>query len=488
LLIPGARTGSFTSDPPLVCDPQSPFRLDPIQVSHNTEDTMKLVRGSAFATTEALLVLLCMSASANAASAPFGCRASVARVGLVGSTLLEPLIANAPGTPCANDNKLLNSVDVPTSGNPILSVGPVAANTVTSSAPGAAALTQVNAVRIPSAAGPIVVVGPVYAEASYGCSNGKVVSTASSTLDLLYIGGNPVTITPNENETIQLGGGSYISINESVKTGNSLTERILDVHLAGLADVVVGEAQVTQNVSDPCAGTKGGGGGPFNICPPGTTYDPGLHACVLTLPGGGVVIINPPFGGETGGTVVPLGEARRLYHSQCLYGPGPGYVIAGTNHADRINGTRRAERILGLAGNDLINGGGGNDCVDGGFGNDRLTDKDGNARVYGGPGSDRIFVRNGNDHLYGGPGRNRISAGRGNDWIYGGPGISTVYMDNGPKQVFLGARGGTAFAPGARDAIHCAGSRDVAYVNIYAAGYAQRHGCRAVHPLTPARL
>jgi Ca2+-binding RTX toxin-like protein len=209
---------------------------------------------------------------------------------------------------------------------------------------------------------------------------------------------------------------------------------------------------------------------------------------VIFLPGGGVIIVNPPFGGETGGTVIPLGEARKLYNSHCLYGPGPRYAIVGTNRADHIHGTKHAERILGLGGNDHIVGGGGSDCIDGGRGNDYLQNKDGNTRFYGGLGNDRIFARNGNDHIWAGNGRNRVSAGRGNDWVYGGPGITTVYMDNGPKHVFLGARGGKALAPGARDAISCASKKDVVYVNIFALGYAKRHGCKILHPLTPARL
>ncbi len=448
---------------------------------------MRLARKSAFAVAAAALALLCITASASAASSPFGCRASVARVGLAGSTILEPTVANSAGSPCANDSKLLSSVNVPTTGNPILSVGPAAVYTAVSSAPAAAALTSVDGVTIPTPGGPVVIVGPVYTFASYACVNGAVTSSATSTLDLLYINGSPVTLTPGQNETLQLGGGSYVSVNEQIRTATSLTERLLDVHVAGLADVVVGESQVTQDSSDPCAGSNGGGGG-INICPPGTTYDPTLQACVIYLPGGGVINVNPPFGGEVGGTVYPLGEARQLFKSHCLYGSGPAYAIVGTNRADHINGTKRPERILGLGGNDVINGGGGSDCLDGGNGNDRLTDKDGNVRAYGGNGNDRIFVRNGNDHVYGGAGKNRLSVGRGNDWVWGGPGISIVYMDNGPKHVFLGKRGGKAFAPGARDAIQCASKRDVVRVNIFAMGYARRHGCKQVHGLRPAKL
>ena len=57
--------------------------------------------------------------------------------------------------------------------------------------------------------------------------------------------------------TIQLGGGSFIAINEKTTTATSITERVLHVHLAGIADIVVGEASVDYSGSDPCAGSNG---------------------------------------------------------------------------------------------------------------------------------------------------------------------------------------------------------------------------------------
>lgn len=453
---------------------------------------MRLAGKGTIVIAAAVLSLLCIASTAAAASSPFGCRASFARVGLGGSTVLEPLVANSPGTPCANDGRGLSSVSVPTVGTPIVKAGPAAVYTATSSAPAAAALASVDGVTIPTSGGPILIAGPVYAETSYSCVNGSVVSNATSTLDLLYINGSPVTITPGQNETLQLGGGSYVSVNEKIQTANSLTERVLDVHLAGLADIVVGEAQVTRTASNPCTGTTGGGGGggggTLNVCPPGSTYDPVHQVCDIVLPGGTIIIIGPPFKGPTGGTVVALSVARKRYHSACLYGPGPKYVIVGTKRGGHIQGTFRAERILGLGGHELINGGGGNDCIDGRGGNDRITEADGNARVYAGPGKNEIFVRDGNDKIWGGPGKNKISAGRGNDWIWGRSGFDIIYVDNGPKHVFAGRRGGRVYAPGARDAVHCSSRRDVVFVNIFAVRYAARHGCVAIHPLRPAVL
>lgn len=138
---------------------------------------------------------------------------------------------------------------VPSTGVPLVKAGPAGAFTFSSSsqptttgpvAPGAAALASLDTVTIPTGTGSIVIGGPVEAHASYACVNGKVVSDASSTLDLLYINGQRVTLTPGQEETLSLGAGSYVSINHRIQTANSVTERVLDVHLAGLADVVVG--------------------------------------------------------------------------------------------------------------------------------------------------------------------------------------------------------------------------------------------------------
>jgi hypothetical protein len=47
---------------------------------------------------------------------------------------------------------------------------------------------------------------------------------------------------PGAPDTIQLGGGSYIALNQNVTTGTSITEQLVDVHLNGVGDVVMGEA------------------------------------------------------------------------------------------------------------------------------------------------------------------------------------------------------------------------------------------------------
>lgn len=481
------------------------------------------------------LMLVAVS-SASAATKPFGCRASTARAMLGSATLLEPIIANRPLSPCKTDGDGVNTVSLANQGTQIADAGPAGVFTYSSDsqpttagpvAPAAAALASVDGVTIPTPSGSIVIVGPATASASYECKGGQVVATGRSDLDLLRVNGQDVTLTPNQNTVIQLGGGSFISANEKTQTTNSLIERVLHVHLQGLLDVVVGEAQVTENTSDPCAGTTTTPAVPIvpiSACPAGSTYNPADQFCEIVGPGGTIIIISRPFQGPTGGTVLALSVARKRFRSACLNGAGPDYAIVGTSKADRIIGTRRPERILGLAGNDRIAGQGGADCIDGGSGNDRIYAGNGNSRLYGGSGNDRlwggngnnladggsgndhIYLGNGNDRAFGGSGNDVISVGRGNDRVDGGSGndqISTsdgndtvlggsgndrISVGNGRDRIDGGPGNDRIYAPGETDAVTCGAGRDTAFVNVFASGYAGRHGCEVVRDVRPHHL
>jgi hypothetical protein len=480
------------------------------------------------------LCALTYTTSAHAATSPFGCRASLARVGLGNATILEPIVANNPGTPCATDSHGVQSASVPSVSTLLALAGPAAVYTFSSAseptttgpvAPGATALASVNGVTIPTPNGSIEIVGPVQASASYACSGGKLTSSGSTTLSVITINGTKITLVPDQGVTLPLGGGSYVAVNESVKTATSVTERILDVHLQGLADVVVGEASVSQNSADPCAGTLGTPPPSLNPCPTGSTFDPAAQVCEIVLPGGTVIIVGPPFQEETGGQVLALSVARKLYHSSCLQGRGPNYAIVGTNRADRINGTRRAERILGLGGSDRLAGQNGSDCIDGGAGkdriwggsgatvrafggtgNDRISIRNGRAFARGGSGNDRIFLGNGNDTAYGDSGNDRIAVGRGNDKIWGGTGndILTagngddmvdggvgndrVYLGNGRDHIFGDAGNDRLYGRGEVVFMSCGVGRDAAWVNTFASGWAARHGCERIHMIKPHRI
>jgi Ca2+-binding RTX toxin-like protein len=479
--------------------------------------------------------VLLFASSASAATNPFGCRASLARVSLGATTAVEPLVANKSTTPCATDSDGVNSVSVPSVGAPLVKAGPASVYTFSSDSeptttgpvlPGATALTAVDGVTIPDGSGSIVIVGPVQDQVSYACTDaGKLTTAASSSLDLIYVNGQAIQLTaPGANQTLSLGALGSISTNVLTQTATSLTEQLLVVHLLGTAaTIVVGEAQVTQG-ANPCAGT-----GPYpppatttptppslGACPVGSTLDVAAQECVIVLPNGTVIVVSRPFEGPTGGTVLALSVARKEYKSPCLYGSGPQYVIVGTNGPDRINGTHRSERILGLGGNDRIAGQGGNDCIDGGAGNDkiyggngneriygatgndRISVQNGNSLVYGGTGNDTIFLGNGNSHVYGGAGNDRISVGRGsshvygnagndtiaagdgNNYLYGGAGNDTLYAGNGNDHVYGGSGNDRIYGRAIDLDVFCGTGQDLAYVPTFDAPFAKSHGCERV--------
>ncbi len=485
------------------------------------------------ALTMVTLFALTGAASAGAASTPFGCRASLARVGLLNATILEPVVANQADRPCATDTEGVQPAAIPSVNTYLALAGPAAVYTFDSNsqptttgavAPGAAALASVDGVTIPTPAGPIVVAGPVEAQASYACVSGQLTSASQSTLTVLTIAGKRITVLPDQGLTIQLGLGAYVAVNEKIQTSTSLTERILDVHVPGLADVVVGEAGVSLTSSNPCAGSGPNTPPSVNPCPAGSTLDAARQLCEIVLPGQ-VIVISRPFQGPTGGSVLAVSVARKRFRSPCLSGKGPEYAIIGTNRADRINGTYRSERILGLGGNDRIAGQNGSDCIDGGAGNDRIwggnghvlhiwggpgndriSVQNGDAYVWGGSGNDRIFLGNGTDRVWGGPGNDRISTGRGNDRIWGGPGNDNleagdgndmidggpgndrIYAGPGQDHLYGGAGNDRLYGRGEQMWMNCGAGRDLAYVNVFAARWAKHHGCETVRLIKPRRL
>jgi Ca2+-binding RTX toxin-like protein len=478
---------------------------------------------------------LSVSSTAMAAT-PFGCRASVSAARPAsGPPTVEPYVANRAEVPCATDTAGASSG----SAGGVGTAGPAAAYTYSSSsadqtagpvAPGATAFVSLNGGSMANSGAAVAVAGPAQAQASYACVNGAAVGSASSSLSAATVNGQ--TVSPSSlgaEQTTQLGGGSYVTFNQKVQTSTSLTQRLVFMHVAGVGDFVLGEAEVTLGTGDPCAGTGGGGGGgggggtpappSLNACPPGSTLIPADQMCEIVVPGGTNIGVTRPFAGPTGGTVMSLAKARKKYKSGCLYGPGPKYAIVGTQRADRIEGTPRGDRILGLGGNDRIAGHGGNDCLDGGPGADRIYGGNGNDRVYGGPGNDRIsvqngssrvwggagndriFLGNGNDQVWGGPGNDRISVGRGNDrvwggpgndtistgngndWVWGGPGNDHIYVGTGKDHLFGGSGNDRMFGPGLVVYATCGSGRSIVYVNVFGMPYARAHGCRTVRKI-----
>jgi len=453
-----------------------------------------LTQGSARRLTALLSAGICLLVFAGSAAAasttPFGCRASTARVTLLGSITTEPTIANPNTTPCATDTAGASTVSVLTTGSAPVVAGPVGAFTYSvfstsgATAPGASAVAAVQAVTIPTGAGGFIsVAGPVQATASYSCVNDQLVASGTSTLDLLDVNGANETVPAGQPETIQLGGGSYIAVNEQIKTSNSLTERVLDVHLAGLADIVLGEAMVTQSVSDPCAGTSGS---PpiLEICPPGSTLNIAAQLCEIVY-NGQTIVVSRPFQGPSGGTVYPTSVVAKKYPGYpCTTGPGPKFALVATKRGGRVFGTPKSDRILGLGAYERIAGLGGNDCINGNGGHQTIFDGNGKDSVYAGRAFNRIGVGNGNDYVNGRNGSDWITAGNGNDKVYGGRGNSRIDVGLGKDHVYGGPGKNKIFAAANAAKVSCGtGRHNTAFLRTAASKYARKHGCEKVHLL-----
>ncbi len=437
----------------------------------------------------ACLFTLVFASSASAASGtPFGCRASTLRVTALGLTT-EPTIANPNTTPCATDTGGSSTVSVPTTGAAPVVAGPVGAftysvfSTTGSTAPGATAVAAVEGVTIPSPNGNIVIAGPIQATASYACVNDQLVATGNSTLKLLSVNGQQDVITPGQPEKIDLGGGSFIAVNQKVETANSLTETVLEVKLNGIADIVVGEAKVTQSISSPCAGTTG----PppiLEICPPGSTLNIGAQLCVIVF-NGQTIVVSRPFQGPSGGTVFPTSVvAKKFPGFPCTTGPGPKFALVATKQGGRVIGTLKSDRILALGAFERVAGLGGNDCIDGTGGHQRLFDGNGNDKVWGGKAANRIAVGNGNDYINARSGSDLITTGNGRDTVIGGSQNTTIEVGIGHDTIKGGPAKNRIWAGGNHAKVSCGpGHNNTAFVRTKAEHFAKTHGCQHIHLL-----
>ena len=422
-------------------------------------------------------------------SQPFGCRASLLRLELGTNPSVEPSVANPNTFPCANDNKGVSTVGVPaqeSNATAPITVGQAGAFTYSvfdptfKTAPGATAVASVSAVNIPTGSGTLHIVGPIQASASYTCVNDQLVSSAQSNLDVIAVNGVNMPIPPGQYFKLALGP-IVIEANKRIDTPNSLTMQVLNVHLGGNVDLVVGEATVTHPSSaTPCAGTKGVTP-VLEICPKGSILNAEHQFCFIHDCSGGIIIVSRPFRGPSGGTVEALCQARKKYHSPCLSGPGPRFILIATVPGARVEGTLYSDRILALGRDERIAGLGGNDCINGKAPNQQIYDGNGKERVYafafarvaigsgnslvvgGAGGHDYITVANGNTRIYGHGGHNRIDAGLGRVRIFGGP---------GPNRVFT---------PSTRALVQCSTNNDgTAYLRDRAIPYARAHGCTTI--------
>jgi hypothetical protein len=379
------------------------------------------------------------------------CRSSALGVSVMGNNKVEPVLANGnPNTAnganpdraqCTTQDVGANNLATPLAipadflaaqtATAQTSIDPELGKAIDQKATAVAKVENLT-LRLPPGAQSVALgVGAAQATATASCVNGAPQLTGTSQATGITLGGQTVSLDQLLSALGQglqpLGALVTLKVNEQVKTANSLIQRALHITLlsaAGnspLADIIIGEAKVG-NTDDVCDPNKQFPGQTPDIrpCPKGSDFDAPSGNCIISASSGNptAVVVGKPFQGPSGGTVVSLTEARKKYKSPCLSGPGPKYVVVGTNKADRITGTNLADRILGRGGNDALDGGRGSDCVDGGTGGDNIS---------GGLGNDRMYGLSGKDHLNGGPGNDRLSAGSGNDTVNAAYGRDVVY-------------------------------------------------------------
>jgi Ca2+-binding RTX toxin-like protein len=383
--------------------------------------------------------LLLLAPVAAASAAEPSCRADAARVTVGDLAVADPEVANAAAGPCLTDRASVADAQP---------IGPLtvrAPEAATRRAPNVAAATASIAGAELSLGGVAISVGAVRASQAAACVDGAPTTEGGSHVDALVIGGRAVPIVADRPVDLAVGP---VRVRANQVDGGTRRALVLD---AGDIQVVLGEATVE---GDPCAGagsrsgdgtgSSGGSGSGTGttgandrrICAEGATYDAARGVCVIHSTGrdGTVTAVDAgrPFQGPSGGRLMTLEDARalaaagRLPRSNCLSGPGPRYVIVGTEGADRITGTNGRDRVIAAGGADRVDGGRGDDCLDGGSGRDVLSGALGDDRAYGGTGNDAVNGGSGTDRLSGGAGNDTINTGFGRDRVSGGSGNDAI--------------------------------------------------------------
>ena len=430
---------------------------------------------------------LCVVPSAQAltTSPVWKCRASPTYASVSGQNRVEPIVANGNintangGNPdhaqCANAET--GAGNTPTQiGIPQDVIGASTAQAKTeivpelgkaiTQKPGAAAKVENLQVQLPAGSPSLLGVKAATSSATGTCVSGSTtpqLSGTSQVADLTVLGapiGLDGLLGALTTALAPLGALVEVKINEKIPSADGLTVRALHVKVlrgtTPLIDVVVAESKVGFDglVCDPNA--QDGTGSAKSPCPAGAEYDAAQNVCIIRASTSGSslgdVIVGPPFAGPSGGKVVPLDVARRLYgRTPCLSGSGnPKFAIVGTNKADRITGTNVADRIIGLGGGDKLDGGRGNDCIEGRTGGDTMS---------GGLGNDRIYGSSGKDHLVGGSGKDYLSAGSGNDTVNAGFGGDRVIGGSGVDFINVATAGPAA-------SVSCGSGRDKVRANL----------------------
>jgi Ca2+-binding RTX toxin-like protein len=405
--------------------------------------------------TAAVLAMAATASSASGATALWTCSASTAIASVAGKTPVNPLTTTK--APCAQQDvglpKLTDAVGLAPG------INAKTAYAVTNALPpnvrpldqtvGSAA--GVEGLSLQGNDGSIVIgVDAARSVASGSCANGVPVLGGSSRVTGLTINGRTISADEQLTDLTDAISGSplnalvWVKLNEQIKTATGIEQNavhikvIKDAGASPLAEIWIAQSAVS-SASACDANADGNGPGPTTsgtsttnlpgVCAPGSILDVQRDLCIIPASqsgGMGEIVVGKPYQGPTGGRVVALAVARKLYHSPCLHGAGPKFAVVGTNHRDRITGTNRPDRILGRGGNDSLDAGRGRDCVDGGTGSDAVTSGIAPDRLYGGRGRDALNGGSGSDRMWGGPGNDSLNAAFGRDRVSGGKGNDLI--------------------------------------------------------------
>jgi hypothetical protein len=205
-----------------------------------------------------LSVALVTTAAVGSASAAgtLSCRASV-----VNAFGIEPIVANAPNSPCHSENKALVFQTFANPSNPtqFISVEVAHAQTVNNPGPPPSATAHADAARVVVSGGPgmTLTAEAARADARVSCGPFHPEFSGSSSVASLTgtFGGQTQTFAvppSNQHQDVSLGQLGTIHFNEKIFTPNSLTVRAVWFDRpAPELDVIIGEATV-DFTDNPC--------------------------------------------------------------------------------------------------------------------------------------------------------------------------------------------------------------------------------------------
>jgi hypothetical protein len=425
-------------------------------------------RGRAIFLALAATAALTFSGEAFAAAAPsFSCTASAVTAQVAGGSVVNPITVGGDGQACQTASAgLPNAAEaaalesVLTARTAYAMADPGGANAPASKPAAAAGIEGLDLLL----GGPTLGVSAARSSITGSCAKGVPQFVATSSVASITLAGTPIVadgaVQPvTDALTTAAGALVEVKLNEVIDLpGGGKAVRAAHITLvrgtAPVAEIIVAESRLGLNGA-ACAASAESTGSAASVCPAGSVYYAPNNVCVIQGPGGsttgpGSVVVGPPSSGPSGGTVMTLPRALRIYpHSSCLRGKGPRYAIIGTKGKDRITGTNRRDRILSLRGGDRVDAGRKRDCVDGGRGKDFITGGQGHDRMKGGRGRDIVNGDGGNDRLRGGRGRDTLNSAYGRDKAWGGRGNDKI-------NVATAGRRATVFAGrGKRDKVRC---------------------------------